>query len=246
MNDRFQSFGASTSRRWRSFSLVYGCSLLDASMQTLPRYLRVTLHCLRPQLIFVAAYLGRVGTCHSLELKKTAMRKKLLAASVLLLTHLQAVYAQSTVELAKQYVVLLRYGEQHEAYHEQCLGNYRSITPAALVAKNPSYFNGIKPDSPQWGPVNKAYEVYAQEACSRPTKSEFVGALASAYSESLSASDLKAAIGFYSSPTGNRLISAHKAAANSVNQYWGTKNREHLTEITAEFQKTITKLSEQR
>lgn len=174
------------------------------------------------------------------------MRRKLLAAFALLLTQVCAAHAQSTVELAKQYVVLLRYGEQFEVYHAQCVGNYRAITPAALVAKNPSYFNGIKPGSPQWGPVNKAYEVYAQEACSRPTKSEFIDALASTYSQSLNADDLKAAVGFYSSPTGGRLISAHKAAASSVYQYWGTKNREHLIDITAKFQTTISRLSQQQ
>jgi hypothetical protein len=174
------------------------------------------------------------------------MLKQLLAALALLLMHMQTVCAQSTVELAKQYVVLLRYGEQYEAYHEQCLGNFRSITPAALVAKNPTYFNGIKPGSPQWARVNTAYETYAQEACSRPTKPEFIEALASAYGQNLSTSDLKAAIAFYSSATGGRLIDAHKAAATSVYQYWGQKNREHLTEITADFQKTIAKLSQER
>jgi hypothetical protein len=182
----------------------------------------------------------------ALGLTRKAMLKQLLALSTLLLMHAQVVYAQSTVELAKQYVVLLRYGEQYEVYHEQCLGNFRSITPAALVAKNPTYFNGIRPESPQWGRVNKAYEAYAQEACSRPTKSEFIDALASAYSQNLSASDLKAAIAFYSGSTGGRLISAHKAAATSVYQDWGQKNREHLTEITAKFQKTISKLSQEQ
>lgn len=174
------------------------------------------------------------------------MLKQFLISLTLVLLHTQAVHAQSTAELAKQYVVLLRYGEQYEAYHGQCLGNYRSVTPAALVAKNPTYFNGIRPESPQWGRVNKAYETYAQEACSRPTKPEFIDALASAYSQNLSVSDLKAAIAFYSSPTGRRLIGAHKAAATSVYEYWGQKNREHLTEITAEFQKTISKLSQEQ
>ena len=116
------------------------------------------------------------------------------------------------------------------------------MTPEILVDKNPNYFGGIRPGQKKWISISNAYAAYFEEACARPTKAEFLGALSSSYATTLNAKQLKAAIDFYSSSSGKALVGAHSKATNAVYQTWSDINGKHLVEASAKFQAEISRL----
>ena len=173
---------------------------------------------------------------------RALMHRTLITAIGLFLVSAQLKAAESPQFLADQFVTLLRYEEQYFKYREQCIATQRTVSPGALVAKNPDYFGGIRPGHKNWQVLVAGYENYFQEACSRPSKSEFLSALSASYAKALSTQQLKAAIAFYSSPTGLALISAHRTATAAVYETWTSINGKHLTEATARFQGEVVRL----
>lgn len=151
--------------------------------------------------------------------------------------------AEESRALANKFVSALRYDEQFEKFKEQCITTYRAITPDALVKQNPDYFGGLRPGHVKWRRVVSAYEVYFQEACSRPSKDEFLAALSASYAKSLSVSQLKSGLQFYSTATGRALISAHSQATTAVYEEWTRSNQEHLVQVSAKFQAEISKIA---
>ena len=168
---------------------------------------------------------------------------------VLLYTVIATVFATHAIaddeqtKLSRKFVDLLRYRDQFVQYQTQCIATQRTVSPEALVGKNPEYFGGIRPGQPKWPAIVEAYERYFKAACSRPTEQEFLGALARAYEGNLSPSQLRSAIAFYSSPTGQSLILAHRKASSAVYEAWTKINSEHLTTITADFQREVVNLT---
>lgn len=153
-----------------------------------------------------------------------------------------ALAADSTQALAERFVVLLRYEEQFVKYQEQCVATQRSVSPEALAARNPTYFGGIQPGHGKWPAVTAAYGRYFQEACSRPTKTEFLQVLSSTYAQALTPKQLQQSIKFYSSDTGRSLISAHRQATGAVYEAWTATNSRYLADLTAKFQREIAAL----
>ncbi|MBT9514677.1 MAG: DUF2059 domain-containing protein [Acidovorax sp.] len=147
---------------------------------------------------------------------------------------------------ARQFVDLLRYEDQFIKYRETCIATQRTVSPSALVAQNPNYFGGIRPGHKQWQVIVTAYEAYFQEACSRPTKTEFLESLSVSYAKVLSEQQLKEAIAFYSSNTGQALVSAHTFATTALYQTWTDINGKHLTKAAARFQAELARLIEAR
>jgi len=151
--------------------------------------------------------------------------------------------AAQPADLALRFVDLMRYKEQYLQYQAQCIAMQRTVSPEALVAKNPAYFGGIAPGHPQWSAVIQAYGRYFKAACSRPTEQEFLGALARSYEANLTATQLQSAIAYYSSPTGQALILAHRQATSAVYETWSKVNAEHLASLNAEFYKELAALT---
>lgn len=146
--------------------------------------------------------------------------------------------------LAHQFVKLLRYEEQWAKYREQCSETYRAVSPEALVMKNPGYFGGIQPGDRRWPAIVVATADYYREACARPSKDEFLESLSSSYAAALSVRQLNEAISFYSSPTGQALVSAHKRAAADVYHAWATTNSTHFVEVSARYQRKLARLAQ--
>jgi hypothetical protein len=170
------------------------------------------------------------------------MHRSLLVVAALLLPVAGAMAADDTGALARQFVELLRYEDQFVKYREQCVATHRTVSPEALVGKNAEYFGGIRPGHRNWQAIVTAYESYFQEACSRPSKKEFLGTLSASYAKALSAQQLREAIVFYSSPTGQALVAAHKAATATVYEAWTAINGKHLAELSARFQGEVARL----
>ena len=161
----------------------------------------------------------------------------------LFLTLCARVYAADDAHaLAVRFVDLLRYEDQFAIYQEQCVATQRTVSAEALVARNPDYFGGIRPDHKKWPAVTAAYEAYFKEACARPTKTEFLAALSSSYEHAMTPRQLRTAIKFYSSETGKSLVAANKKAYTAVYESWRGINSQHLADITAKFQRQITLL----
>jgi hypothetical protein len=139
----------------------------------------------------------------------------------------------------------MRYSDQYLEYHRQCLASAKSVSPDVLARQNPDRFYGIRPGTALWPEVIKAYGRYYEKACARPTQDEFLDAMASAYAAELSPKELRNAIEFYSSSTGQRLISAHKIAARNVYQEWHRLNTEQIPIADREFDRRMSELSEQ-
>jgi uncharacterized protein DUF2059 len=168
----------------------------------------------------------------------------LLAAIFIGLSTFSAVYAEdSTRELSKQFVTLMRYSDQYLEYHGQCLAATKSVTPEAMARQNPDRFYGIQPGSKLWSEVVKAYDLYYEQVCERPTQEEFLDALAHAYAVELSPIDLRSAISFYSTPTGQRMITAHRAAARNVFQEQNRLNTQQIPIALDNFNRRMIELS---
>ena len=151
---------------------------------------------------------------------------------------IKSLAADSSV-LARRFVVLLRYEEQFHNNHEACLANSKAVSPAQLVAKDPDSFYGLRPTSPRWPEVLQAYGQYWEAICSRPTKDEFLTSLAAVYAEKMSVVQLESAIKFYSSPVGQKLVSAHKGAAAHVNTLFSQAYTEQVPNAMAEFNRRL-------
>ncbi|MBC3881515.1 DUF2059 domain-containing protein [Undibacterium sp. LX40W] len=149
----------------------------------------------------------------------------------------------TTGELAKQFVALMRYSEQHIDYQSQCIAAAKAVTPESLMRQNPDRFYGIRPGSKLWPEVVKAYELYYQQACERPTQSEFLDAMARAYEAELSSQELREAIRFYSTASGQRLISAHKIASRNFYQELGRLNAKQIPIADANFNRRLNELA---
>lgn len=193
-------------------------------------------------------WLKTVGSCVrrwlNLVRPQDTMRiqAKVFAAVVLFST--SAFAAEDTVILANKFVGILQYEAQFVKYREQCTATYRTVSPEILVSRNPDYFLGIRPGHKKWPAVATAYEAYFQEACSRPSKREFLDALANSYAKTLSSQQLRTAIKFYSSATGRVLISSHAQAQDALYKTWTAVNTQHLADTTAKFQRQIASLTQ--
>jgi hypothetical protein len=153
--------------------------------------------------------------------------------------------ADTSEDLAAKFVQLLRYSDQYHEYQRTCVASTSTIKPESYLVENPNKFGGIRPGTKYWPEVLAAYEKYYKEMCSRPTENEFMSALAAAYAQNLSQSELKKAISFYSSPTGKRLVTAHKIAASNVYAEWGRLNAEHAPTANLQFERRIEELAKQ-
>ncbi len=175
------------------------------------------------------------------------MRKQIQTLIVIFGTFVSfaATSAESSADLANEYVVLMRYSDQHTEYHRQCLAAAKSVTPESLVKQNPNYFAGIQPSDSRWPKVVKAYSLYYEEGCQRPTQKEFLRTMASAYASQLSPDDLREAIRFYSSPLGQRLIAAHKVAVRYVYEEWNHLNSQQLPIAARNLNDRVNQISNQ-
>lgn len=147
--------------------------------------------------------------------------------------------ADNKLDLAGEFVRLLRYSDQYADYRRACVTTGSAVTPESLVNENPNRFEGVRPGMKHWPEVVDAYNKYFEEMCARPTEQEFLSALAQAYAAQLSIADLKASIKFYSSPIGGRLIGAHRVAAGNIYSEWSRINSAEMPRASANFDRRI-------
>jgi len=158
-----------------------------------------------------------------------------IAAGFLLLP----IQAPAGEDLARRYVELLRYGNQFDEYHHECLATAKKIPPESLLAAEPDKFYGIRPGSKCWPKVVEAYKQYYVTSCSKPSKDEFLNALAAAYRERLSDDQLRKAIEFYSTDVGTELVSAHKVASSNVAQLISQAQADLAPQAVAELDRRL-------
>lgn len=150
------------------------------------------------------------------------------------------------MQLARKYVELLRYDQQYDDIHNQCLRNATDIPPETLLADDPDRFFGIRPGSSCWNKVIEAYAAYWEAVCAHPTKSEFIDLLAANYGQHLSAAQLHKAISFYSSAAGLQLVTAHKAAAAQAQTVFSKAHATQTPIALTEFNRRLKAIAEER
>lgn len=154
-----------------------------------------------------------------------------------------SVYGQSIDSrkaLTNRLIEVLRYETQYSMFVETCMTG--GGTPTGVLAKNPNFFGGIKPGDHRWNAVTVAYQTYMREVCAHPTKQEFLGAIAKAYSASLSDAQLKAAITFYETPVGRELSEANLAAVRAVYDELSRAREVQLPASSVRFQNELMRL----
>jgi Uncharacterized protein conserved in bacteria (DUF2059) len=149
-----------------------------------------------------------------------------------------------TQVLAQRLVERLGFDEEFIRYREQCIKQRIAVSPETLVAANPRYFAGIRPGNRKWPAVVEAYRAYVIDACSRPTRDEFMGELSEFYSQVLTAPQLREAIAFYGSTAGKALVAARRRVDFAVQDAWSGPNSLHLAEATAELERRVAVLVE--
>jgi hypothetical protein len=151
--------------------------------------------------------------------------------------------AQQAQDSARKFVEILRYGDQYEEITRECIANGVNITPESLLQAEPDKFYGIRPGSRLWPQVVEAYRDYYKRLCSRPTRDEFLNALASTYRQRMTPEELDQAIAFYSTDVGQRLVAANTLASKAAVELYGRANANHTAEALAEFDRRLQAIS---
>lgn len=154
--------------------------------------------------------------------------------------------AEDSMSLARKFVELLRYDEQYDGIHNQCIRSAIDIPPEKLLVDDPDRFFGIRPGSKCWEKVIEAYQAYWEAICNRPTKAEFLNSLAAEYGSRLSVPQLETAMSFYSSDIGQRLVTAHKAAAAEAQTVFAKAYAEQTPIALIEFNRRLRTIAEER
>lgn len=167
------------------------------------------------------------------------MRKSLLMVVVAL----YAAHASGApADKADRFVRMLKYDDQYRDYRNACLKQYRSVPLQKWLESDPSLPDFVRPGWKHWPEFEAAYEAYFVEACARPTQDEFLAALAKSYATGLSDAELDAAVAFYASPTGQRLVAAHRVAASNVYAEWSRLNAEHFPAANRRLSETLQRI----
>jgi hypothetical protein len=172
------------------------------------------------------------------------MRRLILLIS---LSFAFSVYGQnidSRKALALRLVEVMQYETQHSMFVKTCMTGGGS--PEAVLAKDPNYFGGIRPGDHRWNAITVAYQTYMKEACARPTKQEFLGAIATTYAASMNDNQLKAVIAFYETPIGRAFSESTVAAARALYDELSRARDEQLPASSVRFQTELIRLLKEK
>jgi hypothetical protein len=154
------------------------------------------------------------------------------------------VSAEDTREsLAKQLVELLHLKDQFTEFKKACLSQGSAVTPEKLVEKSPNYFSGIKPDSPKWPVIVKAWQDYHLAVCSVPSEEQGLAIWTKYYQERLTKGQLRSAIKFYSSHDGKALVQVNHDSTGAFYDAIGKIRGELMATLIVKYQKEIIDIS---
>ena len=92
----------------------------------------------------------------------------------------------------------------------------RKYDAHAAFKDNPKPFGAIAPGTASWPKVEAIFQAYRSAACAHLEPVSFAEASAQQYARHGSENDLRAALGFYSSPAGRRFLSVHNNVHRDV------------------------------
>lgn len=153
--------------------------------------------------------------------------------------------AAGSMPLAMQLVRLLKYDQQHQEYHRQCLAAAKTTSAEKFLNLDPANPGLVRPGTAYWGKVITAYDEYFRHACSRPRQDEFLQAVAAGYAKALTDAELRQIIRFYSSRLGARMVAANKEAADRIYAAWAKANATTTVEATQAFYRKVRAIQEE-
>lgn len=112
------------------------------------------------------------------------------------------------------YLDLFAIGAQVRQSALECLQETELGAPERLVRKQPDYFGGLGPGTPQWPGLVESYRRYAEEICGTLGDEQlYRGVLRDAWQSRLGEAELDAAMRMFATPSGKRWLAAQNAVS---------------------------------
>jgi hypothetical protein len=147
---------------------------------------------------------------------------------------------QERLTAAKQLARLLQLDRLFQTYLAACESPENTpFDPRLAFKSDPGGFGGISPQSAYWPDVERIYASYRATACAYATSEKYAQYFEEQYARRLSLEDLRAAIAFYSSPTGKRLQDAVVAADHDFQSYASKLMLEAYEIANTQYQRDI-------
>jgi hypothetical protein len=128
---------------------------------------------------------------------------------------------EGNLPLARKLVEVLEVKAVFESHSVACRIEVQGspFDPRAVLQREPGAFGGITPQSSYWPEVEAVFKRYQELSCSRVSPGELAEFCARRYAEHGSPEDLQAAIDFYSSEIGKRLVRVNQEVNVELNKY---------------------------
>lgn len=114
----------------------------------------------------------------------------------------------SKKQLAAQFFDAARLGSMYDELLARCTEEGAQSFAAQAYSVDPGSFGSLTPKSSYWPDVEAAHRRYRATACSYSSGAEFKAFYVEQLLPDLSEADLLAAIAFYSSPSGQRIVAS--------------------------------------
>lgn len=122
------------------------------------------------------------------------------------------------LQQASHLLQLMKFESQLENGRDVCMSRPEQIDVVALYEKSPVLFFDVSPSSDMWPDVVAAYMSYLKEMCVPSSIDEYSELARSIYGSELTPEELKAAISFFESEVGKKLVSASVEVTDAMNK----------------------------
>lgn len=148
-------------------------------------------------------------------------------------------------EKSDRLVQVLQYDEQLKVFVDSCFEGAVHTPPEDLLKNNPYHFGGFNPNSPEWPLVLDIYNRYFERACEYVDTGLFKKAVSEKYASTLNEQELDAAIQFYSTPVGQKIVSASVVASRAFDEVVQKQYAKYFRKANLLFQQEISDLVRQ-
>ena len=154
-------------------------------------------------------------------------------------------FAQSDKSDARGLLLTMRYDEQFNLFVSKCQSNAQSLSAEEILKANPNAFHGITPRSRYWPDVVRILNEHYEECCNSYSAEQFLDVFASEYSKHLTPTEIRSVTAFFSSPIGQKFVSANVAANSAFEADASAKLSKRTRELYPRLIKKLAELGNQ-
>jgi hypothetical protein len=122
-------------------------------------------------------------------------------------------HADEKHDLAARLVEKLGYLNQYENSIKECLKSSQTASVKDILKSDSNHFPGITPQSKYWPELKAILSEYRSSSCSYTTAQQFVRQMEEGYANRLSVKELQAALDYYSSTSGRKMVETNIAVS---------------------------------